>query len=155
MEFNDEKKSITIKMPSTEKYVPVLIDIIKIIYGDKPDLAIPNTSASSNNIELQPETEKEDTVKINVNKPIEPERTKEETKIGRPEIPTNVQEEILRLHKDHRSQKFIINDIKTRFGLKISRNSVAKYGEKKEIDGQTGNKEFTKIKKKPTIKNIH
>ena len=103
----------------------------------------------------QSEKETDDYVKINVNKSIEPEIEKEETKIGRPEIPTNVQEEILRLHKNHRSQNFIINDIKTRFGLKISRNSVAKYGEKKEIDGQTGNKEFTKIKKKPTIKNIH
>jgi len=101
------------------------------------------------------EKETEDTVKINVNKPIEPETEKEETKIGRPEIPINVQEEILRLHKNHRSQKFIINDIKTRFGLKISRNSVTKYREKKEIDGQIGNKEFTKIKKKPNIKNIH
>ena len=191
MEFSDGNKNIEIKLPSTEKYVPVLIDIIKIIYGDKSDLVIPNISASSKDIALHPETEKETegnvkpNVKINVNKPIEPEKTKEETKPKTGNFNTLFSDEnkltkpgeygsvalykpilnfILENTNDTFTKKDILDSLQKFYKQKawpmkestarIYETQYRKYMLDKGIIQPKGYESFTKIKKKPSIKNI-
>ena len=49
-------------------------------------------------------------------------------KVGKPEIDKSIQAEIYKLYQEGKSQLFIINAIEARFGMKIHRNTVSRYG---------------------------
>lgn len=178
MEFSDENKNIEIKLPSTEKYIPVLIDILKVIYTDNDRQDKDNVTTG-----LHPEIEKE--TENNVKKPIEPEETKEKTKqkkgnfntlfsdenkltepgdYGSTSLYTPILNYILENTPDTFTKKDIINSLQKFYKQEnwpmkestahIYETQYRKYMLDKKLIQPDGFENFTKIKKKPTTKNI-